>query len=76
MNNRVEKAFAKQARRAFVSTMDGVNLDTYLAENNDDYQLALARSKELLRRARYSLETYDDWVAEQQAKIDTMRIAQ
>ncbi|HDS1050480.1 hypothetical protein NPS54_26390 [Pseudomonas putida] len=76
VNNRVEKAFAKQARRAFVSTMDGVNLDTYLAENNDDYQLALARSKELLRRARYSLETYDDWVAEQQAKIDTMRIAQ
>jgi len=74
--DRVERAFAKQARRAFESTMNGVNLDTFLAENDADYQSALARSKELLRRARYSIETYDDWVTEQQAKIDTMRIVQ
>lgn len=74
--DRVGQVFEKQSRRAFESTLSGVNLDSLLAEDNNKYQDALARSKDLLRRARYSIDTYDDWVVEQQAKIESMRTAQ
>ncbi|EPV0755320.1 TPA: hypothetical protein L4605_002387 [Pseudomonas aeruginosa] len=71
----VDEVYEACARRAFDASLNKVDLDSYLVENPAEYQAALDRSKSLLGRARYSLDGYERWVAEQQEKIVSMLAA-
>lgn len=67
-----KEIFQSYSKKALESSINGVDLDVLLTEKPGDYAQALERSKSLLRKARYSLDKYDDWVTQQQDKISSM----
>ena len=62
----------QQARRAFERSLNCRDLDDYLSSNPADYQLALERSRSLLKKARYAIDEYEPWLEKQNQRIQTL----
>ncbi|MNE94715.1 hypothetical protein D3C80_1927110 [compost metagenome] len=67
-----QRVFKESADRVVKSAKACVDLDRKLADDPGSYSKALGRSKALLKKARYSIDKYDEWVEQQQVKIIAM----
>jgi len=67
-----EQVHNAQARRAFERSLQCIDLDEYLEKNPDEYRESLERSKNLLKKARYSIDRYDEWVEQQKRRAHEM----
>ncbi len=66
------ETFKIAADKVVKSSLGCVDLDKHLLENQPEFDDALTRSKALLKKARYSIDKYEEWVELQQAKIVQM----
>ncbi len=69
---RQQEVFKKAADKIVRKSLECVDLDRHLLENELEFQEALVRSKSLLKKARYSIDKYEEWVELQQMKIVQM----
>ncbi|UVM74015.1 PP_RS20740 family protein [Pseudomonas alvandae] len=69
---RQQEIFKLSADKVIKNSVGCIDLDKYLIENQADYDDAFKRSKLLLKKARYSIDKYEEWVLLQQKKINQM----
>lgn len=66
------EVFKKSADKIVKSSLGCIDLDRYLIDQPAEFEQAVIRSKSLLKKARYSIEKYEEWVEIQQRKITQM----
>lgn len=69
---RQQAIFKNSADKIVNSSIGCIDLDRHLLDNPQEFEQAVSRSKILLKKARYSIDKYEEWVEAQQVKISQM----
>ncbi|NWB23940.1 MULTISPECIES: hypothetical protein [unclassified Pseudomonas] len=69
---RQREVFKNSADKIVKSSLACIDLDRHLIDNPPEFEQAVTRSKSLLKKARYSIDKYEEWVEIQQSKITQM----